>query len=113
MEYAIYRQKDGSTHYYLTPVDWYHDFAQLRKAHLRIGADWYELKLAFGTMYKIVVNGNCAAWSPDEQVEILRVEDSGITAQGVDSAVIFFASNGKITTLTADFEQTPMQTLRI
>ena len=113
VEYAVYRQKDGSTHYYLTPVDWYHDFAQLRKAHLRIGADWYELKLAFGTMYKIVVSGNCAAWSPDEQVEILRVEDSGITAQGVDSAVIFFASNGKITTLTADFEQTPMQTLRI
>lgn len=88
VEYGVYLQENGSRHYYLTPVDWYRDSAQLRKATFRMAANKYEVELPFGCITKLVTTGQNAVWSADENVDLISIDGHQICVQGYGKGTV-------------------------
>lgn len=82
VEYSVYRQSNGSIHYYLTPVDWYRSPEGMRHATFRFGDKHYDLKIPFGCITKLVVSDTCAAWSSDENVDLISINADKLCLQG-------------------------------
>ena len=113
VEFALYKQKDGSTHVYFLAVDWYRSPEILRHASLRIGDTKYGIAVPFGIMLKCVVNGNTAVWPENENAEVLSIEGSSVTVQGTGKVTFIIAKNGQKTTTTVDFSENNVQSIEI
>ncbi len=111
MEFAVYRQEDGSRHLYFLAVDYFNDPAPLRRGTLRLGKDRYEVALPFGVLAKCVVRGNAAAMAEGEAGEVLSVTEDVIRVQGTGRVPFRLFKNGKTHTVTVDFTQNPTQTI--
>ena len=112
VEFAVYRQKDGTKHIYFLAVDWYRDPDGVRHADLRLGDTHYDVTLPFGVMLKCVTDGKRAVWAKSEDGEILTLSD-GVTVQGVGQVTFCVAENGTVTEKVVDFSAAPVQTLGI
>ena len=112
VEFAVYRQKDGTDHVYFLAVDWYRDPAPLRHATLRVGKDTYDVAFPFGVMLKCVTDGKRAVWAKSEDGEVLSLAN-GVTVQGVGNVTFCVAENGTVTEKTVDFSAAPVQTLDV
>ena len=113
VQYAIYRQENGDYHYYVTPVDWYHEPDFARSATLRVGKDHYDLSLRFGEIIKIVTNATTAAWAEEMDAEVLSLEDGRVTVQGVDSVTLHVCRDGKESVYTLDCTTEPVASVEI
>ncbi len=111
--YTVYEQEDGAYHFYLTPVDWYHETEQLRKAVLRMGEDCYLLQLKFGEITKVVVKEAIAAWPERDEAEVLMVSNEKITVQGTGHMVVHVAKDGKVVDHEVDFGNSPLRDINI
>ena len=110
VEFALYRQDDGSSHVYFLAVDWYKDPLPLRHASLLVGENRYDVSMPFGVMLKCVVQNEMAAWAESEEGEVLSVAKDRITVQGYGKCVPFrIARDGKQTQFTVDFSSAPIQ----
>ena len=113
VEYTAYRQSDGSMHYYVLAVDWYHDPIPMRQIQMRLGDQLYPIDVPFGMPVKIVVSGGCAAWSLNEAVEVIETNRCSVVAQGLGRAEIHLISDERRFVLQVDFDRQPLQTLRL
>ena len=113
VQYAQYKQKDNSMHFYVTPVDWYNDPEPVRHAMLRVGDVCHPLSLKFGEITKIVAKGNVAAWPDDQNFEILSVSDNSVTVQGAGRCVINIIRNGKHITKKVDIHTDPVAEIKL
>jgi hypothetical protein len=111
VEFAVYKQEDGSTHVYFLAVDWYSDPNTLRKAGLRIGECTYPLEIPFGVLIKCVSDGVRAAWAESEDGEVLFVGENGISVQGTGEVSFCIAENGAVKRITVNFEGDPIKTI--
>ena len=103
VEFAVYKQEDGSTHVYFLAVDWYSDPNTLRKAGLRIGECTYPLEIPFGVLIKCVSDGVRAAWAESEDGEVISVDSDKIYVQGVGKINFCIAYGGHTKRLCVDF----------
>ena len=106
VEYTVYKQVTGEEHFYITPVDWYNDSEQERKATLRVGNEFYNITLKFGVITKVIINNNVAAWVEGMEAEILKLNEGEVVVQGVDDTVLHIANEGIITDYVLDFWDT-------
>lgn len=103
VQFTVYDRENGNRDIYVIAVDWYNDPTLARKFTLRVGSDRYELQLPFGTMLKIAVNGNKAAFVYSEAAEIVFVEADTVSVYGAGEMVLNIAENGKITEMPLSF----------
>ena len=95
-------------------VDWYGDTDRERTAELRIGDIRHEVLLKFGTMIKCCVKGSYAAYAHDECAEVLSVSDDGIaTVQGSARVTFTLVSRDRSRTVTVDFSDAGVKTIKI
>lgn len=107
VEYAVYRQTDGSYHIYFLAIDWYNMSAYERRAVLCFGGDEYEILFPFGRMVKCVYKNGRAVWADSENGEILSVGEK-INVQGIGKMNFFIAEKGKVTKIPVDFSDYPV-----
>ena len=110
VEFALYKQKDRSSHVYFLAVDWYRSPEPVRKAILRIGEIKYTVDVPFGVMLKCVVNGDVAVWSETEDGEVISVDGNTATVQGTGKVTFRIAKDGTQSTRTVDFSEKNVQT---
>ena len=110
VEFAVYRQKDGTDHVYFLAVDWYREPEGMRRATLRLDDTRYDLSFPFGVMLKCVTDGKRAVWATSEDGEVLSLEN-GIAVQGTGRVTFCVAENGAITEKTVNFTDHPVQYL--
>ena len=103
VEFAIYKQKDGTKHLYFLATDWYRDPTPLRTATLRLGDCRYPVTLPFGVMLKCVTDGETAVWAENEDGEVLSVTGDTATVQGTGVIRFTIARNGTLRTAEIDF----------
>lgn len=113
VQYTQYRQEDGTMHFYVTPVDWYNDPKPVRTAMLRVGDMSHPLSLIFGSITKIVVKGDVAAWPDNDEFEILSVSDKSITVQGSGKCVINIVKKDKHVKKEIEIGADPVLTVEI
>ncbi len=113
VQFAVYDQRDGSRHIYVTPVDWYNQSAEERKFVLRINGKRNPMSLPFGVMIKIVINGTTAAWPMTEDGEVLRVSENEAVVQGCGTVPFFTYKNGILKKYLLDMNNEPIQTIRL
>ncbi|MBQ7799755.1 MAG: hypothetical protein IJ370_04620 [Oscillospiraceae bacterium] len=111
--YTVYEQADGSRHFYVLAVDWYKDPEVMRQAKLRVERNKYDIDVPFGSMLKIVVKDDVAAWSEDESVEILLITENIITLQGYGKTKIKIAHGGSLVEREIDFTKRPLQAITL
>ncbi len=111
-EFAVYSQKDGSSHVYFIAVDWYRAPKKIRRARLRIGKEIYPVEMNFGTLIKCVCNCDCAIWATSEDGEVLSVSSDKATVQGNGNVTFAVAKQGKISHIDIDFKSAPIQELK-
>ena len=111
VEYSVFRQSDGTLHYYLTPVDWYRDPEPLRKADFRMGDETYILRLPFGSITKLITTGRAAAWSSAENLDLLSIEGERVRVQGRGQAELHILANGTARSYRFDFDAQNVQTI--
>ena len=108
VEFAVYRQEDGSAHVYFLAVDWYRPEEPLRHATLRLGKRTYDVALPFGVLVKCVTDGDSAAWPTAEEGEVLCREQDGWKVQGRGKVDFCIAENGDLRRVTVDFSENPI-----
>lgn len=111
VEFAVYRQADGSAHIYFLAVDWYREPAHLRRAKFRLGEARYEVAMPFGVLIKCVTDGKRAAWPTNEDGEVLSITEAGVRVQGTGKVTFCLAANGTIREETVDFSASPIKIL--
>lgn len=111
VEYSVFRQSDGTLHYYLTPVDWYRDPEPLRKADFRMGDETYILRLPFGSITKLITTGRAAAWSSAKNLDLLSIEGERVRVQGRGQAELHILANGTARSYRLDFDAQNVQTI--
>ena len=113
VEFALYKQKDGSKHVYFLATDWYRDPAPLRTATLRIGDCRYPVTLPFGVMLKCVTDGVSAVFAESEDGEVLSVTGDTATVQGTGVIRFKIARNGTLRTEEVDFSDASVKTVAL
>ena len=103
VEYTVFRQADGTRHYYFLAVDWYNGRPEPRRAVITIDGASYELQVPFGAPVKLVTDGKSAVWPMNAQAEVLSLTDRAFLAQGAETETFFVARGGKITAHVLDF----------
>ncbi len=111
VEFAIYKQPDGTSHVYFLAIDWYREHSSMRHATLRAENEYYNVDIPFGTMIKAVTNGSSAAWSLSEAGEVLSVSKNSVTLQGSGKIDFMLCKNGAAEKITADFSNSTVQTI--
>lgn len=112
VEFAVYRQKDGTNHVYFLAADWYRAPEGFRHADLRLGNTHYDVAFPFGVMLKCVTDGRRAVWATSEDGEVLSLAN-GVTVQGTGRVTFCVAENGAITEKTVNFTDHPVQYLGV
>ncbi len=92
VEVAVYDQSDGT---------------------FRLGEYRYPVQLPFGILVKCVVSGNTALWCHSEDGEVLSIDRSTDTVQGVGNITFTLAKSGISQDFTRDFDQNPVQTIPV
>ena len=103
IEFTVYDREDGKRDIYVLAVDWYNDPHTNRSFTLRLGSHKYSLKIPFGTMLKIVIKGNIAAFVYNEDAETDFGEDNTVTVQGSGDMTLKIAQDGTITDIPMHF----------
>ncbi len=103
VEFAVY-DREGCRDIYVLAVDWYNDPEKLRHFTLRIGKTRYNLALKFGTMLKIALCGDKAAFANCEDAEILFLDANTLRVFGAgDAMTLTVAASGTLTTYPLHF----------
>ncbi len=105
VQFAVYKQENGNTHIYVTPVDWYHEPDEERKATLVLDSKRFEMTMNFGTIIKIVSDGVNAAWTDRNNSEVLSLADNKVTLQGKGEAEVFIAGKNGIKSARVVFDE--------
>ena len=113
VQFAVFRQPDGSHHVYFMATDWYNDDPAPRKGTLLVGKDAYTVPAPMGTPVKAVVKDGIALWSHDTECDILTMEGSTARLQGIGVGRFTLARNGTTEEITVDFTKASLQTLKI
>ncbi|MBP3581117.1 MAG: hypothetical protein J6K12_07765 [Clostridia bacterium] len=103
VQYTVFKQDDNSYHYYLTPVDWYNNSNELRKAEFLCDGYKYDIGLPFGEITKLVAKDKKALWPESDSTEIVAVEANGFYVQGEGKQIVNEAYKGKIRKHSVDF----------
>ncbi|MBQ7334921.1 MAG: hypothetical protein IJW92_00385 [Clostridia bacterium] len=109
VEYTVFRQADGTRHYYFLAVDWYNDSQEPRRAAITLDGASYELSIPFGAPVKLVTDGKSAVWPMRAETEVLSLTDRAFTAQGTETETFFVAREGKISAYMLDFRENSHQ----
>ena len=113
VQFAVYEQDDNSRNIYVTAVDWYKDPSEIRKAELVLNGKKYPVEMPFGVMFKIVINGNIAAWTDTESSEVLCVNENEIKVQGCGDAMLYTVKNDSLNCRKLTFADNAVITLNI
>lgn len=113
VQFTVYMQPDGSRHYYVLAIDWFHPTDTHHTASLRIGDASYDISVPWGTLLKLVVTETSGAWCESEDGEVLSVTDTSVTVQGIDTCRFHIVQNGREQIRVVDFTENPVQTLKI
>ncbi len=103
VEYTVFKQNDGTRHYYFTAVDWYNDSEEKRNAKMIIDGKSYTISMSFGDIVKVVTDGKTAIWPECDCCEVLSLDGDSFTAQGWGVQKFNVAGNGSIKALNIDF----------
>lgn len=103
VEYTVFKQNDGTRHYYFTAVDWYNDSSEKRCAKMIIDGKSYTVSMSFGDIVKVVTDGKTAIWPECDGCEVLSLDGDSFTAQGWGVQKFNVAGNGSIKALNIDF----------
>ena len=88
VEYAAYKTGENTADVYVLAVDWYRNPDLTRSAILRIGDQKYKLNFKFGTLLKIVVDGNDYAYSIGENAVVTSVANGEIVVRGYGKTIV-------------------------
>ena len=102
VQYTVYKQTDGSNHYYFTPVDWYNNSTENRKAEIVLDGYKYDLSLKFGEITKLVQKDEKAIWPLNDSAEIISADKKGFFVQGEGVEEVFLAHKGEIKNYDVD-----------
>ena len=103
IEYTIFKQQDGTRHYYFTAVDWYNDSEEKRSAKVSFDGNTYEIAMCFGDMLKLVTDGKVAVLPENDSCEVVELNENSITLQGFGKQNVYVFKNGAKETVTVDF----------
>ncbi|MBR5517945.1 MAG: hypothetical protein IKV86_02855 [Clostridia bacterium] len=103
IEYTIFKQDDGTRHYYFTAVDWYNDSTEKRCAKVIFDGNTYEVSMNFGDMLKVVCNGKVAVLPENDSCEVVDLNADSVTVQGFGKQNIYVLRNGVKETVSVDF----------
>lgn len=106
VEFAVYKQDDGSSHIYLMAVDWYRDPLPERRAVIRTPNFKYEVRFPFGILVKAVVCDDTAVWTHSESADILTLADGSATLQGCGEETFTVAADGHTRDIRVDLSKT-------
>ncbi len=112
VQVAVYDQADGGKHVYFMATDWYHDPASLRRGTLTVDGSRYSVPAPLGYPIKAAVNSGVAVWCNDWENDVLEVNDTSFTAQGIGQSVFTVAKNGVTQDITVDFSENSIVTVR-
>lgn len=113
VQYTVFAQDDGARHYYVTPVDWYNQPDFKRHASLRVGEQHYGIDIDFGTIFKVVVKGDVAAYAVEDTAEVLSVSESAVRVQGVDVVTVHILKDGVDKVVMVDCTDEPSRTIEL
>lgn len=113
MQFAVYKQNDGSRHIYLLAVDWYNDPNKTRHAKFLFGTKKYAIDIKFGEMLKIVINDNIAAWTNDDTADVLEICDDFVKLQGIGSTKLCMVKNGNLLEKNIDFSDNAIKIINL
>lgn len=113
VQFAVYKQNDGSRHIYLLAVDWYNDPNKTRHAKFLFGTKKYAIDIKFGEMLKIVINDNIAAWTNDDTADVLEICDDFVKLQGIGSTKLCMVKNGNLLEKNIDFSDNAIKIINL
>lgn len=113
VQFAIYKQTDGSSHIYVLAVDWYNEPLTERKANLLLGGHRYLINIKFGEMLKVVVKGNVAAWTSDDSADVLEISDNFVRVQGTGTTKLSIVKNDNLVEQNIDFADSAVKTISL
>lgn len=113
VQFAVYRQSDGSDHVYFMATDWYNDDEKPRTGYLTVEGTRYGIDAPMGTPIKAVVANKMAAWCNEGEGDVLSLSDGKMTVQGIGTATFRIAQNGTLTERSVDFAKASVQTLSL
>ena len=105
IQYTMFKQDDGSMHYYFTAVDWYNENDKLRTAVFNTADGSYLLKLPFGKLLKLVYKDKYLIWSENEFAEVIKINRNSFIAQGYGMEKFYVAKNNSICEYIVDFSK--------
>lgn len=103
VEYTVFKQNDGTRHYYFTAVDWYNDSEEMRCAKMIIDGKSYTVSMNFGEIVKVVTDGKTAIWPECDCCEVVELQEKAFAVQGFGEQNIYILQNGAKETVTVDF----------
>ncbi len=104
---VVYDLPDGSQAVYMLAVDWWNAPETERKLQLRIDGIQYPLSLPFGVMKKALVMDGVAVVCQRESADVLRFTGDGFVAQGLGHEEFLILKEGRIASVTANFDKRP------
>lgn len=113
VEYTTFIQENGTYNFYLTPVDWYNDPIPKRNASIRIGEIRYPIECEFGGILKIAAGFGFAAWTDNEDAEILEIHNNKIVVQGAGNILVHVVADGKVSDYALEFREETEMTINI
>ena len=113
VNFAVFRQEDGSRHIYFLAIDWFDAACPVHTAALRLGDKEYPIDVKYGTMIKVVATDNVAAWFDSENNDVLSVSDGYVTVQGCEMGELFVAREGRVDKIEVDLTNESLQKIKI
>ncbi len=113
VQFAIYRQPDGSSHVYFMAMDWYHSTDSHRRGTLQIGQHHYAVPAPLANPVKAVINQGVALWCNDGEGDVISVNNTSAMLQGIGRCVFTVAKDGKTAEIPVDFTQSSLQTISL
>lgn len=108
VEYTIFKQADGTRHYYFTAVDWYNSSEDKRFVNIAFDGNTYSVGMYFGDMLKLVTDGKVAVLPENDCCEVVALDEKSFTVQGVGKQNFYLFRNGVTENISVDFDTKPV-----
>lgn len=113
VEYTIFKQADGTRHYYFTAVDWYNDSAEKRFVKISFDGNTYDVGMNFGDMTKLVTDCKVAVLPECDCCDVISLDNSSFTVQGFGKQNVFVFRNGVAETIAVDFNSNSVVSVKL
>lgn len=112
VQFSIFDNDDGSKNIYFITTDWYSDNRD-GKATLVLGSNRYSVPVPFGSIVKVRATENVAVFPLCDENEVMMLTDDSATVQGRGNAQFVICKNGETKTVTVDFTDNAVKTIKI